>query len=86
MDIVADMLEIAQGGAIKTRIMYRGFLSFPQLKEYLVLLTDSALLEYSEEDKQYRTTEKGRQFLKIYEEVGHAIAPKENRVIMHKQA
>lgn len=75
-DIVADILHITQDGAIKTRIMYRAFLSFPQLKEYLELLTDSGLLEYSEEDRQYRTTEKGRHFLKMYDEVGQAITPK----------
>lgn len=76
MDIVADMLQVAQDGAIKTRIMYNGFLSFPQLKEYLELLTDSGLLDYSEEKKKYHTTEKGRHFLKIYDEVGRTIAPK----------
>jgi predicted transcriptional regulator len=82
-DIVANMLQIAQGGAIKTKIMYRAFLSFPQLKEYLELLTDSGLLEYSVEDRQYRTTEKGRHFLKLYKEVGQALAPKEGRAMMH---
>lgn len=76
MDIVADMLHVAQDGAIKTRIMYRSFLSFPQLKEYLELMTDSGLLDYSEEERKYRTTNKGRHFLKIYHQVGSAIAPK----------
>ena len=82
MDIVADMLEVAQGGAIKTKIMYKGFLSFPQLVEYREFLTDSGLLDYSKEKKEYRTTEKGRHFLKIYE-VGEAIAPKESKKMMH---
>jgi predicted transcriptional regulator len=82
-DIVANMLQIAQGGAIKTKIMYRVFLSFPQLKEYLELLTDSGLLEYSVEDRQYLTTEKGRHFLKLYKEVGQTLAPKEGRAMMH---
>lgn len=83
MDIVASMLQIAQGGAIKTRIMYRAFLSFPQLKEYLELLTDSGLLEYSEEDKKYYTSEKGRYFLKMYKDVGQIIAPKEGKATVH---
>lgn len=75
MDIAAAILEIAQGGAIKTRIMYKAFLSFPQLKEYLELLLDGGLLEYSEEEKEYYTTEKGKQFLKMYKEVGQMIFP-----------
>lgn len=76
MDIIADMLQVAQNGAIKTKIMYSGFLSFPQLKEYLELLAYSGLLDYSEEKKKYHTTEKGRHFLRIYNEVGRTIAPK----------
>lgn len=75
MDIVASMLQIVQGGAIKTQIMYRSFLSFSQLKEYLELLTDSSLLEYSEEDKKYYTSEKGRYFLKMYKDVGQINSP-----------
>jgi predicted transcriptional regulator len=34
-DIAAAMLEIALDGAMKTKIMYKVFLSFPQLNEYL---------------------------------------------------
>ncbi|WP_415282282.1 winged helix-turn-helix domain-containing protein [Candidatus Nitrososphaera sp. FF02] len=75
MDIAAAILEIAQGGAIKTRIMYKAFLSFPQLKEYLELLLDGGLLEYVEEEKEYYTTEKGKQFLKMYKDVGQMIFP-----------
>lgn len=75
MDIAADVLEVAQGGAIKTRIMYKAFLSFPQLKEYLELLQDGGLLDYVAEEKEYYTTEKGRQFLKMYKDVGQMIFP-----------
>lgn len=75
MDIAAAILEIALGGAIKTRIMYRAFLSFPQLKEYLELLLDGGLLEHKPEERLYRTTEKGKQFLKMYREVGQMIFP-----------
>lgn len=83
MDIVADILQIAQGGAIKTRIMYSGFLSFPQLKEYLELLTDSGLLDYSEGERKYQTTDKGMHFLNIYKEVGTTLAPKESKTMIH---
>ena len=75
MDIAAAILEIAQGGAIKTRIMYKAFLSFPQLKEYLELLQDGGLLDYVAEEKEYHATERGKRFLKMYKEVGQAILP-----------
>jgi predicted transcriptional regulator len=77
MDIAAAILEIANNGSIKTRIMYRAFLSFPQLKEYLGLLMDQGLLKYSEEDKIYSTTDKGKRFLKTYGEIDKMV-PKEN--------
>lgn len=77
MDIAAAILDIAQGGSIKTKIMYKAFLSFPQLKEYLEILIDGGLLEYAKEEKLYNTTEKGKRFLKMYREVDSMI-PKEN--------
>lgn len=80
MDIVAGMLETAQGGMIKTRIMYRASLSFPQLREYLGVLTDHGLLEYKEKDKECVTTESGRRFLKMYKEAGQMIFPKGSKL------
>ena len=76
MDIVADMLHVAQDGTIKTRIMYKAFLSYPQLKEYLALMTDGGLLDYSKDEGKYYTTENGRRFLKMYRDIGRAITPK----------
>lgn len=74
-DIAAAILEIALEGAIKTKIMYKAFLSFPQLKEYLAVLEQKGLLEHIAIDREYRTTDKGRQFLKMYKDVGHMIFP-----------
>ncbi|MFL6431808.1 MAG: winged helix-turn-helix domain-containing protein, partial [Nitrososphaeraceae archaeon] len=39
-DIVGLILEAANGGATKTRIMYKAFLSYAQLKEYLTVLLE----------------------------------------------
>ncbi|HEY7733893.1 MAG TPA: winged helix-turn-helix domain-containing protein [Nitrososphaera sp.] len=74
-DIAAAILEIAVDGAIKTKIMYKAFLSFPQLKEYLGVLMAKGLLEYIASDREYHTTDKGKQFMKLYKEVGHMIFP-----------
>lgn len=84
MDISAAILDIAKDGAIKTKIMYKAYLSFPQLKEYLQVLTDGGLLEYVKEERTYNTTEKGKRFLKMYREVD-AMVPKENMLtVSHK--
>lgn len=73
-DIAAAILEIALEGAIKTKIMYKAFLSFPQLKEYLSVLNERKLLEYNSTDRSYYTTPKGKYFLKTYSEVGSLLA------------
>jgi predicted transcriptional regulator len=74
-DIAAAILEIAVDGSIKTKIMYKAFLSFPQLKEYLGVLEEKGLLEYESIKHEYHTTEKGKQFLKMYKDVGQMIFP-----------
>lgn len=80
-DIAAAILEIAKNGTLKTTIMYKAFLSYPQLKEYLELLTDGELLEYSKENKEYRTTERGRHFIKICGEMKRTLTP--SKTLIH---
>ena len=66
-DIVGLILEAANGGgATKTKIMYKAFLSYAQLKEYLTVLLEKKLLEYEEDTKFFRTTEKGLHLLQMY--------------------
>ena len=46
-EITALLLEAAiGGGATKTKMMYKAFLSFNQLKEYLAMLVENGLIEY----------------------------------------
>jgi predicted transcriptional regulator len=66
-DIVGLILEAANGGgATKTKIMYKAFLSYAQLKEYLGMLLENGLLEYEHETHSFRTTEKGLHILQMY--------------------
>ena len=48
-ELASNILEAANGGATKTRIMYRAFLSYAQLKEYLAMLTQNGLLSHDVE-------------------------------------
>lgn len=77
MDIATAILEISRDGTMKTQIMYKAFLSFPQLTGYLELLIDAGLVRYFGGEKVYRTTENGRRFLKMYQELDSMI-PHEN--------
>ncbi len=74
-DITAQVLEAANGGITKTKIMYKAFLSYAQLKEYLSVLIENGLLEYIEGEQIYKTTDKGNRFLKIYNQIGEYVAP-----------
>jgi predicted transcriptional regulator len=65
-DIVGLILEAANGGATKTKIMYKAFLSYAQLKEYLTVLLQNEVLEYQDETQLFRTTEKGLRLLQMY--------------------
>jgi predicted transcriptional regulator len=70
MEIAAGILEIAKNGSRKTRIMYLGNLSFDLLQKYLDLLVNLGLLSVRNgEEKVYAATEKGREFLKDFEEL-----------------
>lgn len=68
-DITSQILEVANGGTTKTKIMYKAYLSYAQLKEYLAMLTESGLIEYVEGERQYRTTNKGIKFLRAYQQM-----------------
>ena len=68
-EIVSDILNSANGGATKSKIMYKAFLSYGQLKEYLSVLIENNLIEYLDGTQIYKTTEKGLNFLKKYEEL-----------------
>ena len=81
-EIVAMILEAANGGATKTRIMYKAFLSYAQLREYLSVLIENNLLEYLEGSQTYKTTEKRLNFLNMHNEIGELLQTsiKESRI------
>jgi predicted transcriptional regulator len=47
-EIVAMILDAANGGATKTKIMYSAFQSYNQLKDYLSVMIENNLIEYLE--------------------------------------
>ena len=70
IDIISQILKIANGGGVtRTKIMYRGLLSYAQIKEYLMLLTEKELLRYDKNTQTFKTTEKGLRFLDIYSRI-----------------
>ena len=72
-EISGTILESANGGATKTKIMYKAFLSYNQLKECLTILIENNLLEYIDGTQTFKTTEKGLNFLKMHNEIGELL-------------
>ena len=75
-EILGNILDAANGGATKTKIMYAAFLSYGQLKEYLSILIQNNLIEYLDGTQTYKTTEKGLNCLKMYREIGEFLKQK----------
>jgi predicted transcriptional regulator len=68
--IITEILRVtALNGATKMNIMYRAFLSYTQLKEYLEFLQASEMIQYFEDARLYRVTEKGKKLLQAYDEI-----------------
>jgi len=72
-EIVSHILDAANGGTSKTKIMYSAFLSYSQLNEYLSILIEKNLLEYFDGTNKFKTTDKGLFFLKIHNEIGELL-------------
>jgi predicted transcriptional regulator len=77
-EIVAMILQASRTGITKTKIMYKAYLSYTQVKEYLKFLQETNLIKYEEGTQLYRVTEKGRHFLHAYEEMSELVSAKTN--------
>lgn len=70
MDIVSKILQAANdSGATKTRIMYQAFLSYGQIQDYLMVLTQNDLLSYDLNTRTFSTTKKGLRFIEVYSQM-----------------
>ncbi|MFB0523349.1 MAG: winged helix-turn-helix domain-containing protein [Candidatus Bathyarchaeia archaeon] len=71
LSIIAEILDKAREGVLKTRIMYKANLSFAQINEYLSLIVDLDLLEVAKNPEKtiYKTTHRGLQYLQGYKEI-----------------
>jgi len=64
LDVMADILEVARGGANKTRVVYKANLNFKLFRDYFERLSKLGFLE--EVDGLVKTTSKGFVFLSRY--------------------
>jgi len=64
-EIIVDILSAAMEGTKKTQIVYKANLNFRRARKYLPYLEEKGLIENI--GSEYKTTEKGKQFLRDYQ-------------------
>jgi predicted transcriptional regulator len=62
-------------GVTITRLMYASMLSYRQMNIHLQVLLKNRLLEYHEQEKVYKITIRGRQFLEPYTKMAQMPEP-----------
>ena len=67
LEIIADILLVAKKGEKKTAIAYKANLNFNRVENYLSYLEEKGLMEHT--GGEYKTTEKGREFLHDYQKM-----------------
>jgi predicted transcriptional regulator len=67
LDIVADILRVADNGVQKTQLVYLTNINFTLLKRYQKILTEKGFID--SKNGQIFTTNEGRNFLSKYEEL-----------------
>jgi predicted transcriptional regulator len=70
-NIVASMLRLVRekDGLGITNIMYGSYLSYQQVARYLQILIEGGLLDYDERKGLHRITQKGLQYLELYDKM-----------------
>jgi predicted transcriptional regulator len=66
-EIVKSILEAAKAseGTSRTKLIYKSYLSFKQLRGYLETLQEDGLIDYEVGKRCYRVTEKGLHLLQL---------------------
>lgn len=82
-DILGSFFDANNSGGpfqrSKTHIMYKAYLSYAQLKEYLSLLIENGLISYDSDTQHYNITDKGKEFVQIYERMAEHLSIDQQR-------
>jgi predicted transcriptional regulator len=81
-EIIHDILHTANSdgnGVVQTKIMYNAFLSYHQVREYLILLIDNGLIQHDLDSRRFKITEKGIRFLQLCDQIGDLVEAEEQK-------
>jgi len=79
------ILECARAGATKTGLMYKAYLSYAQVTEYLQYLQQNDLLAYEQGTQLYRPSEKGFKFLSLSSDLNELMAVPNSKFSLNNQ-
>jgi predicted transcriptional regulator len=65
--------------------MYKALLNFKQVNDYTGYLTDEGLLRYLIEDKKFAITNRGKQFLELFNETNTLLTTPYDGMAAHNQ-
>ena len=66
IEIIADILQSIMNDSTLSKVMYKSFLTYKQMKEYLPFLLENEFIKYDDQDRTLRINSKGLHFLEIY--------------------
>jgi len=72
-DISATILELANGGASKSKIISTAFLNHSSSLQYFRMLLENKLLIYQKEKRMFKTTPTGIRFFQLYNQMTELI-------------
>ena len=72
-EIIALILEAANVGVTKTKMMYSAYLSYAQVTEYIAFLSEKGLLKFDATKGTYTLTEKGLQVRRACDEINEMV-------------
>jgi len=82
IEIIAEMLEIGENGAGKTKIMYNANLSYTQIQKYLGFLMSQGFIDKMEMGNPsvtYQITESGLKLLESINSLMEMLRPNEDK-------
>ena len=86
LDIIAEILDAAMNGTVKTRIMYNANVNFVQFNYYFEYLLEARLIGTIVHRGKtiYRTTEKGKFLLQRFKEAAEMLNERSDKVDREK--
>jgi predicted transcriptional regulator len=60
--------------------MYSAYLSYAQVQEYIHFLMDRQLISFEEDSQEFKLTEQGLRFLRVYDEISDIVSLDNNKM------